>query len=104
MEESSKECTAFISPFGKFQFTQIPFGLKNTPTFFQRLMESVLSPCYSFSAPYMDDVLIFSKNWEEHLTHVGAVLGQLWRHGLTTKPSKCEWGMCHVETKWQFQK
>ena len=95
--EDSRKRTAFISPFCKYEFSRMPFGLRNAPAVFQRLMDAVLGPCYGFAAPYMDDVLIFSSGWDEHLLHVRKVLEELRRHGLTAKPAKCEWGMCYVE-------
>lgn len=88
--------TAFISHFGKFPFTRMPFGLKNALTVFQHLMDVVLSPCSACSAPYMDDILVFSDSWEDHLGHLRLVLGEMEKHWLTCKPSKCMWGMAHV--------
>ena len=55
----SQEKTAFISPFGKYVFTRMPFGLKNAPAVFQRLMDGVLNECFEWAAPYVDDILIF---------------------------------------------
>ena len=95
--EDSREKTAFISPFGKYEFSRMLFGLRNAPAVFQRLMDAVLGPCYGYAAPYMDDVLIYSNSWVEHMSHVKKVLEELRRHGLTAKPAKCEWGMCYVE-------
>ena len=74
----------------------MPFGLKNALAVFQRLMETVLKECYEFAAPYLDDILIFSSNWQDHLVHVRKVLSALQEHGLMAKPSKCEWGMSQV--------
>lgn len=97
VDEDSRNKTAFTCPFGKYQFTRMSFGLKYAPAVFQRLMDSVLRPCFSYSAPYTDDVLIFSESWTGHLDHVMSVLTELRKHGLTAKPVKCEWGMRHVE-------
>ncbi len=69
----SREKTAFISPFGKYEFSRMPFGLKNAPAIFQRLMDGVLNECYECAAPYIDDILIFSRSWEEHMVDVRKV-------------------------------
>ena len=66
-----------------------PFGLKNAPALFQRCMEVVLHSCYRFSAPYIDDVLIFSENPEDHAVHLRQVLLELRHSGMTVKESKC---------------
>ena len=96
MDPASRALPAFVCQFGKFEFVRMPFGLKNAPAVFQRLMETVLKECYEFAAPYLDDILIFSPNWQDHLVHVRKVLSVLQEHGLTAKPSKCEWGMSQV--------
>ena len=57
--EGSVDKTAFITQFGKFQFSRMPFGLKNAPGVFQRTMEVVLADCYDCSAPYIDDIVCF---------------------------------------------
>ena len=97
VEPESQEKTAFVSPYGKFHFTRMPFGLKNAPAMFQRLMEVVLGDCYGCSAPYIDDVIVFSESAEEHVRHLRCVLGALRRYGLTIKERKCEWGKVRLE-------
>ena len=93
----SQEKTAFVCPFGKFEFRRMPFGLKNAPALFQRCMEVVLHSCYQFSAPYIDDVLVFSQNPEEHAKHLRRVLQELSNSGMTVKESKCRFGMKKIE-------
>ena len=90
VEEESVEKTAFITPFGKFAFKRMPFGLRNAPAVFQRTMEVVLRDCYDCSAPYIDDIVVFSRDGVEHVRHLKLVLGALKENGLTVKMIKCE--------------
>ena len=92
LQADSHPKTAFCTPWGKFCFTRMPFGLKNAPATFQRAMDQTLAGQASFSSTYIDDVLIYSINWEDHVRHIAAVLGALREAGLTATPSKCEWG------------
>ena len=87
-----RDRTAFITPWGKFCFLRMPFGLRNAPTTFQRLMDTVLAGLEGYAVPYIDDILIFSESWDDHLKHVRVVLGRLSDAKLTAKPAKCEWG------------
>ena len=97
VEAQSQEKTAFVCPFGKFEFRKMPFGLKNAPALFQRCMEVVLHECYGFSAPYIDDVLVFSMSVSEHVQHLREVLGKLEEYGMTVKESKCVFGRRKLE-------
>ena len=97
VEEESQEKTAFITPFGKFSFKRMPFGLRNAPAVFQRTMEIVLGGCYSYAAPYIDDIIVFSKDGVEHVQHLKLVLGALKENGLTVKREKCEFGRTQLE-------
>ena len=97
VEEESVEKTAFITPFGKFAFRRMPFGLRNAPAVFQITMEVVLRGCYSCSAPYIDDIIVFSKDGVEHVQHLKLVLGALSENGLTVKRMKCEFGKKQIE-------
>ena len=74
----SRQQTAFITPFGKYQFLTKPFGLVGAPTVLQRLMNTVLADVSSFSTAYLDDVSIFSNSWKDHLVHLDEVLND-WR-------------------------
>ena len=97
VEPLSQEKTAFVSPYGKFEFTRMPFGLKNAPATFQRLMEVVLRDCYHCSAPYIDDVVVFSSSGAEHVEHLRLVLEKMRKFGLTLKESKCQFGREKLE-------
>lgn len=82
------EKTAFITTAGKFEYTVMPFGLKNAPSVFQRLMDKVLKGC-PFASAYIDDVVITSPTWEEHLSHIRQTLQAFRAAGLTVKLVKC---------------
>ena len=75
---------------GLFEYLRMPFGLSNAPATFQRLMEAVMGDL-NFSALllYLDDILVFSKTYEEHLERLEVVFQRLRQHGLKIKPSKC---------------
>ena len=70
----------------------MPFGLRNAPATFQRCMHNMLGGLEDLVDSYIDDLVVFSNSWEEHLEHLRQVLERLRRHGLTAKPSKFEWG------------
>ena len=92
VEEESVAKTAFVTPFGKFEFKRMPFGLRNAPSIFQRTMEIVLRECYSWAAPYIDDIVVFSASGEEHGKHLRLVLEALRENGLTANIKKCAFG------------
>ena len=89
--------TAFTCHRGAFQFTRMPFGVKNAPAYFQSLRQRVLAGFGDFSAQYMDGVVIFSPSWEDHVAHIGKVLGAIKEARLTVNPTKCCWGGRAVE-------
>ena len=89
MNETDKEKTAFVTPLGKFQFTRMPFGLKNSPSTFQRLVDKLLDGTQAYAAGYIDDVAVFSNSWEDHLQHLREVLLRLRESGLTLRAEKC---------------
>ena len=89
--------TAFICHRDKFEFLRMSFGVKNAPAVFQELMQGILEPHHLFSTAYIDDVVIFSDSWDEHLTRIQAVLSTLRKAGLTANPRKCRWGGTSIE-------
>ena len=93
MAEESRNMTAFITPFGQFEFTVMPFGLSGAPGTFQRIMDGVVVGKEEFAAAYLDDLVIYSSTWTEHLAHIEAILQKLREAGLTAKPAKCRFGM-----------
>ena len=89
--------TAFCTPWGKFEFKVMPFGLRNGPAVFQRLMDQVLQQDGDRSVVYIDDIAIFSSSWEEHCQDISIVLSRLKGAGLTANTSKCRWAQTHCE-------
>ena len=88
LSENSKAKTAFVTPFGKYQFEAVPFGLAQAPAYFQQLISMVLQGCSDFTVAYLDDIIIFSKNEEEHLKHIENFIQKLKEAGLKWKESK----------------
>ena len=93
MAKDSQPRTAFTTPFGLYQFKVMPFGLQGAPACFQRMMDRLISGLDESAAAYIDDLIIFSSSWSDHLSHVRQVLERLKAAaGLTVKPKKCHFG------------
>ncbi|CAN2388629.1 Reverse transcriptase (RNA-dependent DNA polymerase), partial [Pristimantis euphronides] len=90
MSEKDREKTAFILPMGLYEFDRMPFGLNNAPGTFQRLMERCLGDFnFEFTLIYLDDIVVYSATFEDHLQKLGQVFKRLKENGLKLKPSKC---------------
>ena len=89
--EESRPKTAFVTHCGLFQFRVLPFGLCNAPATFQRLMNTVLAGLiYKTCAVYLDDIVIASPTFEQHLMDLDEVLSRLRAAGLSLKLAKCQ--------------
>ncbi|KAI5316881.1 hypothetical protein L3X38_036588 [Prunus dulcis] len=89
--------TAFKTKQGLFDWLVMPFGLCNAPATFMRLMNEVLRPFIDdFVIVYLDDILIFSVTWEDHLHHIAQVLEVLRTNQLQLNGKKCEFGKQHL--------
>ena len=89
MSEEDKEKTAFVSPKGLFQFVTMPFGLCGAPVTFQRMIDSVLRGTEMFAGVYLDDIVVYSDTWENHLVHLEQIFHRLSDANLTMKMEKC---------------
>ena len=92
LKEDDKVKTAFqVGLLGFYECNRMPFGLCNAPATFQRLMERCMGDLNLRDCLiYLDDIIIFSRTFEEHLGHLEAVFKRLQEHNLKLKPSKCE--------------
>lgn len=97
LDEDSKEKTAFATRKGLFEFEVMPFGLCNAPSTFQRLMDVVLGGYrWDFCMVYLDDIIIYSQTFEDHLTHLQKIFDKLRNAGLKMKAAKCAFGLEEV--------
>ncbi|KAI2647664.1 Retrovirus-related Pol polyprotein from transposon 17.6 [Labeo rohita] len=97
LTKSAKPKTAFSTPSGHWQYRTLPFGLHGAPATFQRMMDVLLRPHQSYAAAYLDDVVIHSETWEEHLGWLRRVLTELRRAGLTANPRKCHLALAEAQ-------
>ena len=88
LDKSSIPKTAFNSPFGKYEYVKVPVGLTQAPAYFQELITGILKD-FSFTIAYLDDIIIFSKTLQEHLSHIHMVFEKLKSANLSMKKSKC---------------
>ena len=96
MAEDDIAKTAITTPFGTFEYLRMPFGLKNAGQTFQRVMDEIPSDL-DFLFVYMDDVLVASRNMEEHKDHFRQRFRRLADHDLAVNPTKCQFGQTKVE-------
>ena len=88
--------TAFRMQYGSYEWLVMPFGLTNAPSTFQRFVNTVFADMLDITIiVYLDDILIYSDNLEDHKKHVREVLCRLRKYGLYAKPEKCEF---HTDT------
>ena len=98
MDEETKHKSAFVTPTGVYQWKRMPFGLVNAPVSFKVLMTQVQrgfnwKTCFV----YVDDILVFSNSFEDHLEHMDQIFSRLQSAGLTLKPSKFHFALPEVK-------
>jgi len=69
-----RDKSEFTTHFGQYQFSVMPFGLSGAPATFQRMMDKIIRGQESYAAAYLDDLIIFSNTFEEHLEHLSHIL------------------------------
>ena len=91
MAEESKKYTALSTPEGHFEFNRMPFGLKNSPATFQRMMDGALGGLVGkICFVYLDDIVVFGCTLEGHIKNVFEPFERLRQTGLKVQPDKCE--------------
>lgn len=83
--------TAFVTQEGHYQWTCLPFGLKTSPAIFQRILSNILRKynLTDFTINFIDDILVFSKSYTEHINHLSQLLGAIEKEGFRLKFTKC---------------
>jgi hypothetical protein len=96
MASGSEHYTGFRTHSGLWMFLRCAQGLRNSPKTMQRLIDSILRGCHKYAKSHIDDIIIFSNSWSEHLSHLREVLMRLKNAGLTVNMSKCEIAMAEL--------
>lgn len=96
LDPESRAYTAIITPLGLKQFTVVPFGLSISPAAFNRTIRQILQGIPQVEI-FVDDILIHTQSWDEHVSILVEVLARFEKHGVSVKPSKCELGAQGVE-------
>lgn len=90
VKKDDRPKTAFTTPFGLYEYMRMPFGLCNAPATFQRLMQATMSDlAFQIVLIYLDDLLVFSSTFQDHLVRLETVLSRLRDTGLKIKVEKC---------------
>lgn len=98
LREADRQKTAFSVNNGKYEFTRLPFGLRNAPSIFQRTLDDILRKWIGkICFVYMDDIIIFSKNEEDHYKNIDAIFRTLRLSNMKVQLDKCEFLKKEVE-------
>ena len=95
MDPADAHKTGFTTPFGNFQFNRMPFGLMSAGATYQRLTDKITHDL-SFCAGYIDDMYLWAKTWEEHISNLRTLLLRLRQYGLKLNADKCQWVASHI--------
>ena len=95
LTDKAKLISAFITPFGLFQYNRLPFGMSNAPATFQRLVNRVVQDLDGTYA-YIDDIVVTSETWEEHIYRIQSLFVRLKSFGLTVNLAKSSFGKAKV--------
>lgn len=91
VKESDREKTAFVTPFGMYQFKRMPFGLRNAPATFQRLMDRFKNTIPEVPLlAHLDDIIILSDSFNQHMVHLASTFNNLQKFGLRAHRDKCK--------------
>ena len=91
----AKEISAFVTPHGLYQYRVLPFGMMNAPATFQRIMNRVIAGLDNTEV-YIDDIVMYSNTWNQHIEHTKALFDRLSRAKLTINLSKSQIGKARV--------
>ena len=95
LTERAKEISAFVTPDDFLQYKVMAFGMRNAPATFQRLVNTVLSGVPGCEA-YLDDVVVHSDTWQDHMEQLSEVFDRLSKANLTLNLAKCDFGQATV--------
>lgn len=96
LSENCRSLTTFITPFGRFRFKRLPFGISSAPEHFQKRMTEILKDITGVVI-HIDDMLIFGSDTQEHDSRLREVLSKLKDAGVTLNKEKCEFGVPRVK-------
>ena len=98
MHPNSIEKTSFVTPNGQFEWTCLPYGLSNSPVTFMRTVHQALRGLvFKCCVIYVDDVICYSSNMDEHLTHLQLIFDRLNKAGLKLNLRKCQFAAREVK-------
>ena len=96
LSKDSAKLTTFITPFGRFHFNRLPFGITSAPEYFQSKMSQLLEGLEG-TASMMNDILVYGTNQEEHDKRLHGVLQRLRDNGITLNKDKCVFSVSFVK-------
>lgn len=98
LDEESRPKTGFITPFGKFRYRTLPQGFRNSPAIFQAMIDTLLKGVQGeWISSYIDDLAIYSRTYEEHISHLRELFQRLRNAGLKLSPDKCKFAVQQID-------
>lgn len=97
LSDRSCKFTSFVTDYGQFEFTVVPFGIKFATGVCNRIIKKILKGCETFVDSFVDDLVVFSSNFEDHVNHLRIVLDKLMEVGITLNKKKCSFGYREIK-------